>query len=417
MKAPLCVLLTVLLTYPVASSAQLPAYNPPDDAAFAFLGATPKKVDNPGTLTKLGVALANGIDGSGRAQGGLAVSFLPTTILGWSPTPERYRSGSIPFALYNTQLSVASLKATGDTSSTNMALGLRVVVAGPDPFADGRFREIYTGVLNTCLANSFGVDTALMSIQPRAGARAFETRDPADPKTILKPDPGSLIVAETLAVISRLGQPGAVPETLVVHRVRGGKDASQDTVRSWVVKSASPNSANAISCATTKKAVLLKSWNADHWNDPALSFAAGGGERFVGSSFSKATWAGWSGWMVGAVPLRTYGQIAGQFRYQQQPTLSSGPSHDVWSLGSRVTMGKETWNGFVEYSRVLKYTNGVLDGNAKNSWSYGLEFMASESIWLSAGLGDSYDAATKANKSVTFLNLKWGYGNERTLGR
>src|SRR6478672_10075375 len=98
-------LLTVALSLPALLSAQLPAYNLPDDPAFTFLGVAPKKIANPGTLPSLGLAIADGIDIDGRVNAGLAVAFLPSTIAHFSPSPERYRNGTPAFWLYNTQLS------------------------------------------------------------------------------------------------------------------------------------------------------------------------------------------------------------------------------------------------------------------------------------------------------------------------
>src|SRR3954471_8523575 len=130
MRAAPLIRVAIALSIPCTLSAQLPAYNIPDDPAFAFLGVSPKKVANPGTLPKLGVAIANGIDVDGRVNTGLAVSFLPSTIFRFSPTPERYRNGTPAFWLYNTQLSLATIRASGDTGSADLGYGLRTIFRG-----------------------------------------------------------------------------------------------------------------------------------------------------------------------------------------------------------------------------------------------------------------------------------------------
>src|SRR3954463_5669961 len=116
-------ILTVGVSLPPALAAQLPAYNLPDDPTFTFLGVAPKKVANPGTLPNLGLAVADGIDIDGRVNAGLAVAFLPSTIVHFSPAPDRYRNGTPAFWLYNTQLSLATIRASGDTGSAGLGQG------------------------------------------------------------------------------------------------------------------------------------------------------------------------------------------------------------------------------------------------------------------------------------------------------
>jgi len=122
-------------------AAQLPSYNVPDDPAFVFLSVSPKRVGNPGTLPALGIALAEGVDIDGRVNAGLAVSFLPSNLVRYTLTPERYRNGRPAFWFYNTQISVGTVRKSGDTASTDLAFGFRTILAGPEPYSDRNFRN------------------------------------------------------------------------------------------------------------------------------------------------------------------------------------------------------------------------------------------------------------------------------------
>src|SRR3954469_1869353 len=252
MKARRLIDIIIGLAAPGFLCAQLPAYNIPDDPAFAFLGVSPKKVANPGTLPKLGLAIANGIDVDGRVNTGLAVSFLPATIIRFSPTPERYRNGSPTFWLYNTQVSLATIRASGDTGSADLGYGFRTILRGPEPYTDPAYRDDIASLLDRCLAEAGQVDTS----------------------------------------------------TLVIRKIRNGSTVSQDTVRAW---KAGPNSLNgdvAVDCANRRKAPLLKRWMDRHWNDATLALSFVAGTRFVQSSIRRTRPLGTGLWMLGGLPIR-----------------------------------------------------------------------------------------------------------------
>lgn len=142
--------LLIAAGYPDFSRAQLPSYNVPDDPAFVFLGVSPKRVASAGTLPALGLALADGIDLEGRVNAGLALSFLPSNLFRYNLTPEQYRNGRPAFWLYNTQVSIGTVRRSGDTASTDLAVGVRTILVGPEPYADPSFRDRIAAVLDRC---------------------------------------------------------------------------------------------------------------------------------------------------------------------------------------------------------------------------------------------------------------------------
>ncbi|HEY1952667.1 MAG TPA: hypothetical protein VGG76_07660 [Gemmatimonadaceae bacterium] len=202
---------------PALLGAQLPAYNVPDDPAFAFLDVAPKKIANPGTLPALGLALANGIDVDGRVNTGLAVAFLPSSLVRFSPSPDGYRNGRPAFWLYNTQLSLATVRASGDTGSTDLGFGLRTIFRGPEPYADPEFRDDLAAVLDRCLVAAGQADSSTLVVQQRAGVRAVSVRDPDDPTRILRPTEGVPLSSDTLELtyLDSRGKPSRTEKVVV----------------------------------------------------------------------------------------------------------------------------------------------------------------------------------------------------------
>ncbi len=391
MKARLCLIATALAS-PLA--AQLPAYNVPDDPAFTFLGASPKRIANPGTLPALGLALADGIDVDGRVNAGLAVSFLPTSLVRYRLTPEAYRNGRPIFWLYNTQVSVGTVRKSGDAPATDLAFGVRTILLGPEPYSDPAFRNRMAAVLDRCLTEAAGVDTSLMVLEHRTGARPAPVRDSTRPTRILPRNDGTVV--------------------------------GQDTVRMW---KAGPNTLDretAIECGTRGKSRAVKSWMNDHWNDATLAFSAATGTRFDRSAVSRRASLGSSLWLVGAVPIRStqsdgdaarrtnLGQIAAQLHYVSIPGGVAAIDQSSWEGGIRAMAGRPTVNAFAEITRNLKKSDARED---RSSWASGIEFMVAESLWISAGAGQRYASLLDQNRDFVFLNLKWGIAREARLGR
>ncbi len=364
--------LIVLASSPGVLGAQLPAYNIPDDPAFAFLGVAPKKVANPGTASKLGLTLAEGIDIDGRVNTGLAVSFLPANIIRYSPRSEVYKNGSPSFWLYNTQLSLATIRSSGDTGSTDLGYGARVILLGPEPYTDTAFRHDIESAMDRCLLRAEAVDTATMVVERRVGGRI-----------------------------------------------------TLDTVRTWRVSHNVLNREVAVDCATRAKARIVKAWMDRHWNDATFAFSAAAGARFGQSSVRRMRSLGSGVWLFGGLPIRwtkrnqargevsNLGQIAAQLHYATLPRTTPTTQRNAWDWGLRAVGGTARYNVFGEVTRSLKKGQSQPDARA---WSTGVEYMAAESIWLSVGIGDRFSQVTSNAKTFVFMNLKWGLARESHLG-
>jgi hypothetical protein len=425
MSATPLVVAAIALSVPTFLAAQLPAYNIPDDPAFTFLGVAPKNVANPGTLPKLGLAIADGIDIEGRVNTGLAVSFLPSTIIRFSPTPERYRNGTPAFWLYNTQFSLATVRASGDTGSTDMGYGLRTIFRGPEPYTDTRFRDAIASVLDRCLAAGTAVDSSTLVIEDRAGVRPLTVRNPDDPTKMLRPSEGTPISEDTLELtyLDSRGKPTRT-ERVVVRKIRNGSRITQDTVRVWRPGANTIDANAALDCANRGKARVLRRWMEQHWNDATLALSLAAGTRFGQAAIRRTHSLGGGLWMLGGLPIRrtrghgadasitNVGEVAAQLHYAGAPRSAPIAPRNSWDWGVRAMAGSARSNAFAELTR------GLRKGQKRSAraWSTGLEYMAAESIWLSVGIGGRFSEVSKNDKTFVFMHLKWGLARESELG-
>jgi len=99
----------------------------PATPALAFIGTTSEKITQPTTPKDIAAMIANGIDASGHVVQGLAGEIAFRKIFLPNLDVDGYRK-FWPFILANTALSAGTVKVAGDTSSTNIGLGLRVTL-------------------------------------------------------------------------------------------------------------------------------------------------------------------------------------------------------------------------------------------------------------------------------------------------
>ncbi len=101
----------------------------PEAPAFVLLGVAPSEVNRPTNVRELGVALLNGVDKHGRLRVGLAVTAAPYLALrGRNLTLQAYRRSVLARLLTRAQLSIGTSRAADDTASTDLGLGIRLVL-------------------------------------------------------------------------------------------------------------------------------------------------------------------------------------------------------------------------------------------------------------------------------------------------
>jgi hypothetical protein len=125
----------------------------PESPAFTFLGVSPTKVSRASNARDLGAALINSVDSTGRLLTGVALSATLWTLLpDVSVGLPKYQTDWKAYALANTQLSLGTVRASGDSGDTDIGLGLRTTLLDrSDPMQSATFTSDLTKLLSECI--------------------------------------------------------------------------------------------------------------------------------------------------------------------------------------------------------------------------------------------------------------------------
>ena len=115
------------------------------------------------------------------------------------------------------QISVGTVRKSGDTASTDLAFGFRMILAGPEPYAHQEFRNEIAHLLDRCLTAAQGVDTSLVVLDRRTGVRVAPVRDSTRPERILPPTEGTRVAQARPHVIARPNILAARQPSMAVH--------------------------------------------------------------------------------------------------------------------------------------------------------------------------------------------------------
>lgn len=124
----------------------------PESPAFTFLGANPSKVNHPYTPRDLAATLLSAVDSSGGLKQGFALGVTPWYLIpGIRITPEEYAANRLKYLLAWTQLSLGTVRSSGDSASTDLALGIRMTLLDRgDPWTDRNFAPDVEAVFEAC---------------------------------------------------------------------------------------------------------------------------------------------------------------------------------------------------------------------------------------------------------------------------
>ena len=141
-------------------------YSVPESPAFTFLGVSPTKVTRASNPRDLGAALLNSVDSTGRLLNGLAVAATVWTLFpDLNINPKKYQDDWKAYALANAQLSLGTVRSSGDSGDTDIALGFRTTLLDrSDPMQNAAFVDTLTDSLSAC------IDAAPPSTRPGGGA-------------------------------------------------------------------------------------------------------------------------------------------------------------------------------------------------------------------------------------------------------
>ncbi len=151
MRRRLLAVAAALLAAAAPAAAQKP-YALPESPAFSFLDTSPAAVTRPTTARALATSLLSGVGAGGQVRQGVALDVAPWSLVpGMTVTLEEYRTSRSKYILANTQLSLGTVRAAGDSADTDLGVGARVVLFDhADPMADSGFvnelrRRLVTG--------------------------------------------------------------------------------------------------------------------------------------------------------------------------------------------------------------------------------------------------------------------------------
>jgi hypothetical protein len=332
-------------------------YAVPDIPAVTFLNVSPSNISRPTTPKDFVVELADAVDEQGRVRHGFAIEVSPVAALpGFHVSLRQYREDKLQYALANLLVSIATVQNSGDTSSTNIAYGLRTtLIDRGDPMLDEDFLRSFGDAMVACA-----------------------------PETPLPP-----------ALVPFPGQ----PDTMQVTRARYFAERAEEQR----------------TCLANRPAELAREYVAQHWNQTRLVAAFVYGELLPGARLSDRVATGSRAWLVGGMPLGKSVQGVGYVDYSHTRALDTVPSFDAWTYGARINAGGPRINFF--YERLGRAHSDPPEGFRKRTtaWSGGIEFMAANNVWISTGLGERFQETVQPDRVVVIANIKWGIATKPWL--
>lgn len=150
----------------------------PENPAFLFLGITPSKIVRPGGVRELGAAILSGIGEDGVVRQGVAIELAPWSLIpGLTISLPDYQKKGFKYVLANTQLSLGTVRAAGDTGSTDLAVAIRFTLYdGTDPMLDRTFTGSIGPALRPCTANPASTPDQIAECSDSTMARLYAER-------------------------------------------------------------------------------------------------------------------------------------------------------------------------------------------------------------------------------------------------
>jgi hypothetical protein len=326
------------------------AYSVPESPAFSFLDVSPAKVVRPTTPRDFASSLVDAIDQTGHVRQGVAIEVQPSAIFRVGAGLAQYQSSPLQRALTNAQVSFATVRTAGDSTSTDFSYGLRLSIFDrADPMADRSFTGSLANVLGACSDSVGGAPPPLPTLDPAVARRLAET--------------------ERAVALEKEG-----------------------------------------ACNRAGIARLKDQYIKDHWNDLHVALSYAGGHRLTSSVPTAPEELGHRLWLVAGFPVATYGQILGYYRFSSVIPEDATVRTKASAYGGRAVVGKSTFNAFAELVGERKSSAGVNVDKQTSSWSGGLEFRVGDQLWISTGLGSA--AQKDDGPTVVIANLKWGFSDK-----
>jgi len=143
------------------------SFSVPEIPALDFISADPENISRPSTAKELATSLYSAIDENGNIKQGLAFEIKPVYLIGNEIDLNDYQNNRFKYILHNTQVSLATLATSGDSTSTDLSWGLRIVLLDKsDPMANSKFTQDVGQVFLDCVPktpDSKGDDEACLA--------------------------------------------------------------------------------------------------------------------------------------------------------------------------------------------------------------------------------------------------------------
>lgn len=117
-------------------------YAVPKIPALEIISADPNTIARPTTAREFATSLYNAIDATGNVKQGLAFEIKPNYIFKEPIDLNNYQNNKMAYMLENTQISIATVATSGDSSSTDLSWGIRIVIFDKtDPMVNQAFTQ------------------------------------------------------------------------------------------------------------------------------------------------------------------------------------------------------------------------------------------------------------------------------------
>lgn len=343
-------------------------YTVPEMPATSILGVTPSSIVRPATQKDFASSLLNAIDQSGKVKQGFA---LETSLGLYSPFRvdlDTYQKSARARFVSNLAVSLATTQTSGDTSSTDLAWGIRApLYDGGDALAKRELTDKLAAKLRTCLPGP--TDAPVFIPGPGQSASSADSAKRA------------------AAADKRLACLESVVKTPTAEEVsKQAADSNWNVVRAVAGYAGSMRLAQSI--VTSRQQLGDRFWFS---GSVPLSFAIG--ESSVGK-------------MV---------QVIGYADYWHHRGIDTVAAYSTISYGGRLNIGSAKVNGFYELIGERRSDQPRSVSGSGSSWSSGIEFLASQGVWISTGFGKRAQDLLKPDKTVVIANIRWGVSQKTYL--
>ena len=118
-------------------------------------------------------------------------------------------------------------------------------------------------------------------------------------------------------------------------------------------------------------------------------------------------------WATVAVPIgERLGQIVAQARGDWLRAADDGEATRAFTGGAKLVFGNDRVGGLAAI--VGSLANRGADRHT-GRWSAGVEYRATETLWLSTGFGSTLGNAVTDNRAMVIANLRWNVSGERSF--